>query len=252
MDEFTSNEKMEDHLAAFDHFIPKERRKARFDGTIIRLPLRTKIGARTSELVINKRETTPKVIERMFSDFIAKELPVVMLFLSNLSLIELLVRDDDGYKSIAKAYIKRSECTEIEEKMTYSKIVVTMVRGEGENSSETTHKWNLFHGGISEKDAASLLSKRLDRIVDTSELAEEKMLPEISLAFPAEPFSVEDGEPDTTMSLFTFLPLPIPTNFPAHVHALFALTSDRQNLLNLNETRSETSRDELVHQTTTV
>ena len=32
--------------------------------------------------------------------------------------------------------------------------------------------------------------------------------------------------------LFTFLPLPLPTGFPLHIHALFALTQARQNLWN--------------------
>ena len=36
--------------------------------------------------------------------------------------------------------------------------------------------------------------------------------------------------------LFTFLPLPLKTGFPAHVHALFALTQSRQNLHNSGET----------------
>ncbi|KAA1478276.1 hypothetical protein DENSPDRAFT_741097, partial [Dentipellis sp. KUC8613] len=35
--------------------------------------------------------------------------------------------------------------------------------------------------------------------------------------------------------LFTYLPLPLKTGLPAHIHALFALTPDRQHLRNAEE-----------------
>jgi hypothetical protein len=249
MEDFTSKENMEDHLAAFGHFISSESRRTRFDGAIIRLPLRTQIGAQTSELV--PQAFTVNDIKEMFSEFVAKELAVVLLFLSNLSSIELLVRDDNGCKHLASVEIDRSNGSHIEETIAYSKSIVTVLKGEHESSRRITYAWNLFHGSISEDDAAGLLSKRLGRAIKTSNLSEEKMLPEIALAFPTAPFGVGDGEIHR-MGLFTFLPLPIPTEFPCHVHALFALTPDRQKLLNPNETRLKGSRDESVHQIRTV
>ncbi|KAK0502390.1 hypothetical protein EDD18DRAFT_1048553, partial [Armillaria luteobubalina] len=39
----------------------------------------------------------------------------------------------------------------------------------------------------------------------------------------------------TSGRLFTYLPLPIRTGFPCHVHGLFALTQSRQNLTNKTE-----------------
>ncbi|EEB88370.1 hypothetical protein MPER_13829, partial [Moniliophthora perniciosa FA553] len=48
--------------------------------------------------------------------------------------------------------------------------------------------------------------------------------------------------------LFTFIPLPLSTGFPVHVHGLFALTPSRQHLRNNSEHVVKQSDDSvLIH-----
>ncbi|PVF98749.1 hypothetical protein CPB86DRAFT_784385 [Serendipita vermifera] len=241
--DFTTNDTMDDHLAAFGHFLPGEERKAPLDGTIIRLPLRTETGAQVSELV--QQAFTINDIEAIFSEFIAKELSIVLLFLSNLTSIELLFRDDKGLKKLASVDVDRKFGAQVDHTIVYSKVKMTVMRVEGTRLTQDIYTWDMFHGSVQEDDAANMLGQRLGRTVKTSSLSEEKMIPKIALAFPTGSSSDKNAG-IYRMGLFTFLPLPIPTDLPCHIHALFALTPDRQKLLNPHEARLKGSRDELL------
>jgi hypothetical protein len=142
-EDFTKKDNMGDHLVALDHFISNEERNMPFDGTIIRLPLRTEIGAKLSKLV--QQAITANHIKEMFSKFMEKEMAVVMLFLSHLSSIELLVRDNNGYQSLASVQMSREVDIQMEETIIYSKSVMRLVKGEAKNSPEDEYVWNLFH-----------------------------------------------------------------------------------------------------------
>ncbi|KAI0311764.1 hypothetical protein OF83DRAFT_1068263, partial [Amylostereum chailletii] len=64
------------------------------------------------------------------------------------------------------------------------------------------------------------------------------MTPQVGLAAPL------DG-PSDSGRLFTFLPLPISTGYPCSINGTFALTVDRQHLLNPEEQVAERSHDKL-------
>ncbi|KIY44257.1 hypothetical protein FISHEDRAFT_52052 [Fistulina hepatica ATCC 64428] len=68
------------------------------------------------------------------------------------------------------------------------------------------------------------MSDRLGNQVE-QRLVDDKLFSHIGLAFPLQQ-GIENGR------LFTLLPLPIFTAFPLHLHAILALTPDRQALRN--------------------
>ncbi|TFY52432.1 hypothetical protein EVG20_g10551, partial [Dentipellis fragilis] len=61
-------------------------------------------------------------------------------------------------------------------------------------------------------------------------LHEQKLRAKAAIAFP-----LAHPSPSAPGLLFTYLPLPLQTGLPAHTHALFALTPDRQHLRNTEE-----------------
>ena len=72
------------------------------------------------------------------------------------------------------------------------------------------------------------------------------MIPDVSLAIP---LSIAT-QAETGGRLFTFLPLPLKTGFPTHIHAPFALTQSRQYLRNSGEAGIVSQADDqyvLVH-----
>ncbi|PVF98748.1 hypothetical protein CPB86DRAFT_337923 [Serendipita vermifera] len=239
MKDFTIDNNMGDHLAAFDDFI--QEREIPFNGAIIRLPLRTNKAAQTSKLV--QKPSTIEDIEEIFTKFIEKELRVVLLFLSNLSSIELRIRDSNGHKPLAIVQIDRENGIKLDDNNIYTKSVVTVTKED--DGTSTQNAWNMFYGSVPEDKVAKALGQKLDRDVETTELSKEKMFPRVSLAFPVNSPNSANHNP-YRMGLFTFLPLPIPTDFPCHIHAPFALTSDRQKLLNPHDERLPKSRDKLL------
>lgn len=181
---------------------------------------------------------TADEIESLFREFISKELMVVLLFLSNVTTIQLLIHDGDGCRQLAEVQVHRENEKIISDSIKCVKSLIK-INKEDDSSSQT---WQLFHSQT--KDHRALMS-HLAQVLDEAEskvlkdLAADKLLPNMSLAFPL-------GHYDTKVirsNLFTFLPLPIPTGFPCNIHALFALAPDRQRLANLNENCMKGSRD---------
>lgn len=77
-------------------------------------------------------------------------------------------------------------------------------------------------------ETAQILSSKLG--YDASQrLSNDKLFSHVALAYPLQR-SIDRGR------LFTLLPLPIYTDLPLHLHAILALTPDRQALRNREET----------------
>jgi sacsin len=90
--------------------------------------------------------------------------------------------------------------------------------------------WRITHSYFPQADSTSLLSLRLGEDPRPI-LSKHKLLSEMAIAIPLSILHKEEN----AGRLFTYLPLPLKTGFPGHVHGLFALTQSRQNLNNGGE-----------------
>ncbi|KAG8948875.1 hypothetical protein FRC04_009213 [Tulasnella sp. 424] len=211
-----------------------------YQGTAIRLPLRRA----DSNSRIKSTPTSTQDVESMFENFIMNDLPEVMLFLKNIETIELSkLASGTEPTIIARAQIanidtvrgQRSKDRGQERHVDNYKLSISVERHPDVGTS-TTSKWIISHFSENFEDAAKTISDRLGRDSDTTHNAmkEDKLFPHVALAFPA-PNQAFAPPKEFIGRLFTLLPLPIITRFPLHIHAIFALTSSRQNLRNAQE-----------------
>lgn len=211
-------------LSSFDWFLNHGWNDTIFEGTIIRCPLRT-IPSKISGKTVCADE-----ISQLFRDFVKDEIDISLLFLQNLTSIEIYEVNEQGKSTcMATSLISRSApsaCGDRNENKAYKVSVSSNVHGK-----EQERVWRILHCPFSQEEAVQHLAKR--RIYDASStLKEQKLIPTVSLAVPL----TIATQAETRGRLFTFLPLPLKTGFPAHVHALFALTQSRQHLRNSGET----------------
>ncbi|EIN04203.1 hypothetical protein PUNSTDRAFT_138930 [Punctularia strigosozonata HHB-11173 SS5] len=233
-------EEYSDQLSGFGAFIPEDAKYSSFDGTIVRLPLRTRHGSSLSSEVVQ-----PAVIRRLLVDFVQKEMDIALLFLNNVKIIEIYEDYVDPKHLLARVEVFDGPRTEAE---TFGSIrhsaetfLRTITLSTIEPARQVTAQWRVMRTRFTPDEVSRQLTDRL-RYDASLDVQEEKLLPYISLASPTSP----EG-PFTNGRLFTYLPLPIPTGLPVHIHALFALTPDRQHLRNANEQGSpDKSRDRRV------
>ena len=225
----TSEANHTDQLSGFNS-VDEIGRKS-YDGTIIRLPLRDEHAAKISEL--DQSVIKPELIELLMADFVRDEIAEVLLFLTNVSAIELRKVTDAGTTVLATAKISshpaehRRSNAATEKTVQRSVTVVDHMEGKKTNTTD----WVVSYFSPT-ADIPKVISERLK--YDVSErLKRKKLRPDVALAFP---LRIGLDSATTSGRLFTYLPLPIPTHFPCHVHALFALTPDRQHLVNADET----------------
>jgi hypothetical protein len=205
-----------DHIAAFESCTPSPLLDT-FSGTVIRLPLRLEESAEGLGKAIPVH-----VIHELLHDFAKDELKVVLLFLRHVTSVELREVDDHGTRILAKAQVERNTVSHDSFDTCH---IMSTVAGE-----EVRRSWIIHHHKSDFERIRDILSARLHYDVGVT-LIEKKLQPTIGLAFP-----VQTSDLANTGRLFTFLPLPIYTGFPCHIHGLFALTPDRQHLVNAEET----------------
>lgn len=242
MKDFTKAPQFQHQLDAFssvatDLSIP-------FNGTIVRLPLRTPGAAEKSN--IKKTSTSPEEISRLFKQFAREELYHALLFLRHISSIELREVDIDGTdRLIARASIQDAEhIAQLRSFSPQSTMTVTpfIVCLEIEHGDGTIHypKWRIVHAIETANQFATLIGGDITKIV--SQLVADKLFPHVALAAPI-------GSGIAQGRLFTLLPLPITTGFPVHINSVFALTQDRQNMRKKDAGLMEGSRDQYVELT---
>lgn len=211
--------KYSDHLAAFNSFLPQSAWGEPFSGSAFRLPLRT------SASEISHKIVSPDEISDLLKDFAKEELNISLLFLRNVSSIEMYEISADGERTqIATATVDRTP-SQAHGQYEIQKVTIrTHLAGSSEE-----REWRIIHAPFSEAKAIHALSLRLGGNPTTT-LSQHKLSPVIDLAIPLNSSnSVDVGR------LFTYLPLPLRTEFPVHINALFALTQSRQNLRNAGE-----------------
>ncbi|KIY62733.1 hypothetical protein CYLTODRAFT_458738 [Cylindrobasidium torrendii FP15055 ss-10] len=191
-----------DHQAAFD-FFPA-------NGSVIRLPLRSAGSA------ISKQTVSGDDIRTLFRDFIREELSAVLLFLKHVQDIEIWEVDATGKRFwLAGASASRQVTSE-----PHNLVTVNI-------DGVASQRWRVLRAVSPREDAVASLTRRLSRDVRPI-LDKHKLYPDLSIAIPLD-------NPTESGRLFTYLPLPIHTGFKFHIHAPFALTQSRQNLVNKAE-----------------
>ncbi|KAJ6531646.1 hypothetical protein DFH09DRAFT_1183014 [Mycena vulgaris] len=231
-----------DQLLPFEQFIGST--SADFTGTVVRLPLRTLQQAPKSR--IKPTAVDPFEIQTLFNEFVQKELSVVMLFLKHIRFICLKIIDSDGVETfVGSAEIPD---TSISEKRAFSRTddareetFTCTVTTKASHAPPVSKGWRILHTVQSKSDTLTALNDRLGYKIEATLLAKDKLFSHVALAFPLNHDESLDGR------LFTLLPLPIHTGFPVHIHAILALTQDRQSLRNIEEIgTSPESRERLL------
>ncbi|KAJ2928408.1 hypothetical protein H1R20_g8671, partial [Candolleomyces eurysporus] len=206
-------EPIRDHLQAFEYFLPTNWNGEAFDGTVVRLPLRTKPGELREKIV------SPEEVKQLFQEFIGKELSIAMLFLQHLRSIEFIIIDEAGR-------VQKIACCTVEIAGQLSDGVCKQVVSVQSTEASVKEEWLVMHQSFAKEEVLRLLSNRVDSFSENV-LKKHKLRADVGLAFPLS--HTRNIEADIG-HLFTFLRLPIKTGFPAHIHSLFSLTPSRQNL----------------------
>jgi hypothetical protein len=215
----------QDQLAPF---IPITKDPHKFyQGTVFRLPLRTKDQAVHSR--IKNEATAPSEIRQLLEGFGRSELEEAILFLKNISTIEIRHISSTGQEYfIGRATIDQRNASP-------SSFFSRQVSCEASAGNLCSRTWRFSTSLIDKSTVAQIMSKRLGYNIG-DELNKEKLVANVELAIPL-------GGPSIQGRLFTLLPLPIKTGFPLHFNAVFALTPDRQSLKNLEESGLPESRE---------
>lgn len=199
-----------------------------FDGTIVRLALRIP----SSPSKISTKAPTPDEILGLMEKFVQEELELVLLFLSHLSSVELREIDTEGRQRVLATATKESwPVSLMAPNVMDCALDAGTIKATFGSSRTTSSHWYIVRPSFTSESCVNRLAAALDetavRVRD--ELLREKLLPDVALAFPQQ-------FPFTNGRLFTYLPLPLATGFPCHVHGIFSLTDSRQNLRNPSET----------------
>jgi hypothetical protein len=200
-----------------------------YQGTIFRLPLRTKDQAIRSR--IKNVAAAPSEIKQLLEGFGQDELEEAILFLKNISTIEIRHISSGGQEY----FIGRATIDQRNASSESSALFTRQVNCEGSAGNLHTRTWRFSTCLTDKSTAANILSKRLGYNIG-DELNKEKLVANVELAIPL-------GGPSIQGRLFTLLPLPIKTGFPLHFNAVFALTPDRQSLKNVEEGGLPESRE---------
>ena len=165
----------------------------------------------------------------MIEEYIAEELNISLLFLDNLRTIEIW--ELDGPKKARLAIWTKLERTPMKESEDFLFAYDSVLsNGTGEFA------WRIVWTQCSKEEAKSRLGGESTNYI----FEKHKLQFDVRLAYPLSSDEYASGR------LFTFLPLPSKTNFPAHIHALFAVTPSRQGLRNSDERLVPGSEDEYV------
>ncbi|KAG8947689.1 hypothetical protein FRC04_010533 [Tulasnella sp. 424] len=220
-----------------------------YSGTAIRLPLRLP-GSKS------KLKSAPTRVEdarKMFNDFIAKELPEAMLFLKNIKEIKLMeINERDVETVLATATLEKSDAVVPQrsgdrgklQEISHHRLTITFKIGSG---LPFARHWIITQFVEKYETASGHMARRLKRPQNDVEvdMTKDKLFPHVALALP---IPQDDGTATSGFHgrIFTLLPLPIVTNFPVHINAVFALLPSRQSLQNTMDVGAGSREEFLV------
>lgn len=214
-------------LLPFDFFM-KADDVLPFLGTVIRCPLRTS-SSRISDQVVPS-----EVISKLLQEFMDQEMEVSCLFLNNINCIEIHEISPSGISTLlAKMVVSRSDPVS-------STIFTTVVQLDRRNQV-ARKEWHIVESDFPRDEAINMLLQLPGYSLSTIDgmLQGTKFSPEVKIAVDI----TTDTKP-TRGRLFTFLPLPIFTGFPVHIHASFGIDASRTNLRRDSVGLASGSRDQ--------
>ena len=196
-----------------------------FSGTIIRCPLRT-ASSRISDQIVPS-----EVISKLFQEFMDQEMEISCLFLNNINCIEIHEIAPSGVSTLlAKMDISRSD--------RISSTIFTATVQLDRNQVAERKEWHIVQSDFSRDEAINTLLQQPGYNLSTIDglLQGIKFSTEVKIA-------VDTTKP-TRGRLFSFLPLPIYTGFPVHIHASFGIDASRTNLRRDSVGLASGSRDQ--------
>jgi hypothetical protein len=195
-------------------------------GSAIRLPLRQDNFGE-----LNARPIDTDEIRTLLIEFIKGELHDILLFLRNIRTIEIWDVKANGKKSVlGTASLKPEEGSRVvfETGDVFCTVRITSTSMTG-SSSRAWHQLQTSSTPAAQNSCIRRMEMRLpDYPKVSSDVKSEKLVPGVGIAIPSDEGPIKGR-------LFAHLPLPIFTGFPGHIHGVFALTSDRQHLINQDE-----------------
>ncbi|VDB88297.1 unnamed protein product [Peniophora sp. CBMAI 1063] len=227
--EFIGDHTMFSHLATFSSvFTSHTPHLHPFNATAIRLPLRR---IAFHENTFGPAVSSEDVIE-LLTTFIRNDMSTVLLFCRNLSSIVVRIIAPTEETTTIASVVREQKYAPVRVYNAYlqetSMVLLSRERNVRSDWLRLLCKDNLDHFARKLAEKLGYLGKKHWKDVK-GQLEDEKFVPDVGIAFPLNPSTEATGR------LFTFLPLPIATNLPFHVNATFALTSDRQSLVNSAE-----------------
>jgi sacsin len=189
-----------------------------FLGTVIRCPLRS-VPSRISDEIVQSN-----VISTLFQEFMDQEMGISCLFLNNVSSIEIHeISSTGGLTLLAKMDISRSDHAS----STMSTVVVQLDRIDRVSERK---EWHVMQSDFSRDEAINNSST-------VGVLQGAIFSPQVKIA-------VDITSTTTRGRLFSFLPLPIYTGFPVHIHGSFGIDASRANLRRNSVGLASGSRDQ--------
>ena len=228
-----------DQLAPFE-FLHRDASVGKFPGTIVRLALR---GAESESRISSKRVSADEIRD-LLVEFIKQELDIAMLFLSHLAVIEVKEIDVDGrVQTLASATASSDPLQSFKSSDPTMALTLSSRAIAISVASSTTCEWLIARASCPKEECVDLLCSSHDgsREWVAGEVEREKLRSDVALAFPINPSQTFQGR------LFTYLPLPLTTGFPCHIHGVFSLPDSRQNMRNPSETIMRQTADACVH-----
>jgi sacsin len=194
-----------------------------FQGTIIRIPLRTLAQAEKSEIC--ERETTISEVKNVLERFGAEFHHTGLLFMKNVEKISISVGDANP------TYIEISNNESVRRNKTTINQMIKRAFAEAVDTFNLSFEIEIEYGQIGAKKQTSFaVHHQIGDNPKDKELREwskaQAVIPWVAIAAQ---LPLHTAEP-TQGSLFTVLPLPIHINQPVHIHGLFSTSPDRARL----------------------
>ncbi|KAF9050843.1 hypothetical protein BDZ89DRAFT_1057267 [Hymenopellis radicata] len=201
-----------DHISSFESPCLPPIHGDHYAGTIVRLPLRRKKSKLGDKVLLS-------TIRTLFDNLIAQELEDILLFLNHVTSVEVYDIAANGKVSqLARVAVYKEPCVQSGPHSS----TACNVTSQRASQNEVTTRWRVVRSQYGQDYTSSFNQGFLER---------HKMRPEMGVAVCLSPGSSNKHRG----RLYTYLPLPVITGFPIHVHGLFALVQSRQDLRNAKE-----------------
>ena len=232
--EQASSEEIKNHMKTFQtfNFDPS----LAFDGTIIRIPLRTKTQAKKSKIV--DREVTTSQISEALSLLGHEVKQGGLLFLKHVRKMSVRVDNQVLWQVEMKGHDSASIGARNNLSIDFKALFVPVAPTESNHSVSRTFQVDIcFTEGALDTTFSYLIHHLMKKSSANSELDSwargKKLFSWVAIAAPISGISSSDS---FRGRLFSILRLPIETSQPVHIHGLFSITPDRGRLSSSGQT----------------